>query len=257
MFTDLNRGPEVKKVILLYLFICLAGRSGFAQADWPIKGGVFESGSNKRISGVTITNLRTQQARLSDEQGLFSIPAQMGDTLQFTLEGYSQAIHSVASRFDIVINMIPVIRLDEVTVTGRTRKDEMEDIMRDYRKQGTFYKGKPPPLSYIFTPVTALYELLGRTPRNARRFQNYINNELEQQVIDKKFNRSVVSKYTGLTGDDLTNFMAWYRPSYDKAQLWNEYDIIDYLRRSMEQFEKDGRPVMQGLPKLEIPPQEK
>src|SRR5690606_12573122 len=114
------------------------------------------------------------------------------------------------------------------------------------------YNGKPPPLSYVFTPVTALYELLGRTPRNARRFQNYMNNELEQQVIDRKFNRAVVAKYTGLAGDDLTNFMAWYRPSYDRAQHWNEYDIINYLQRSMEQFEKDGRPVMQGLPKLEI-----
>jgi hypothetical protein len=248
----------VRRIIqLIYIGICFAGHACFAQTDWTIKGGVFESGGNKRISSVTVTNLRTQQIRLSDEKGLFAIPAQMGDTLRFTKEGYSQAIMPISSRFDIVINMMPVIRLDEITITGRSRKEEMEEVMRDYRKQGTFYNGKPPPLSYIFTPVTALYELLGRTPRNARRFQNYMNNELEQQVVDRKFNRSVVTKYTGLEGDDLANFMAWYRPSYDKAQYWNEYDIIDYLKRSLEQFEKDGRPVMQGLPKLEIPPQEK
>lgn len=246
-----------KTGILLSIILLASAFISFAQENGTIKGGVFENGTSKRIGNAAVLNKTTGQVQLTDDRGLFSIGAKVGDTLSISSDGYSTGIMPVTSRFDIIINLSPVITLDEVTVIGKNKKQQMEDAMSDYRKQGTFYNGKPPALSYIFTPVTALYELLGRTPRNARRFQNYMNTEMEQQVVDQKFNRSIVAKHTGLKDEELTNFMSWYRPSFDKAQYWNEYDVVDYLKKSLQQFKKDGRPAAPALPKLEIPPQEK
>ena len=39
--------------------------------------------------------------------------------------------------------MEPVINLNEVTVKGQTKRQELSEVMSDYRKQGTFYDGKP------------------------------------------------------------------------------------------------------------------
>ncbi|SEN99208.1 hypothetical protein SAMN05216436_1282 [bacterium A37T11] len=238
--------------------ICVAIVSkGLAQQNTTLKGGVFEQKTNLRISGATISNQKTGQTQLTDDRGLFSIKAQIGDTLRIFKEGYAENQVALTSLSDVIINLTPVIALDEVTVVGKNKNQEMQDIMNDYRKKGTFYNGKPPVLSYIFTPITALYELFGRTPRNARNFQKYMNNEVQQQVVDQKFNKEIVAQHTGLSGEDLTNFMAWYRPSFEKAQYWNEYDVIDYLQKSLAQFNKDKRPKAESLPKLEIPPQHK
>ncbi len=243
-------------VCILYISVTIVS-VGFAQRADTLKGGVFENATSKRIGGASILNKKTGQIQLTDDRGLFSIKAQIGDTLSIYKDGYGVNILPVRSLEDIIINLTPVIALDEVTVVGRSKRQEMQDIMDDYRKQGTFYNGKPPALSYIFTPITALYELFGRTPRNARNFQKYMNNEVQQQVVDQKFNKEVVAKHTGLSGEDLTNFMAWYRPSFDQAQYWNEYDVVNYLQKSLLQFNKDGRPKAQSLPKLDIQPQEK
>ena len=79
----------------------------------------------------------------------------------------------------------------------------MDELREQYRKKGSYYAGKPPLLSYIFQPLTALYELVGKTPGQARRFNAYYNTELQQSEIDRRFNSYNIRTITGLEGIDL------------------------------------------------------
>ena len=78
--------------------------------------------------------------------------------------------------------------------------------------------------------------------------------ELAETDVDRKFSRTRIEELTGLEGDDLTNFMIWYRPSFEKAQYWGEYDITAYIVQSFKKFDRDGRPAAPKLPKLEAEP---
>ncbi len=241
--------------ILLLISILLLPAWLYAQESGVIRGIVVEAGTSKRLGSVTVTNQHTGQATASGSLGTFEIRATVGDSLVATLMGYEIAVTEVKTLSDILIDMRPgSILLEQVDVSRMSKEAELRDAMRGYRKQGVYFDGKPPALAYIFNPITSLYELLGRTPRNARRFGDYMERELAETEVDRKFSRGKIQELTGLEGDDLTNFMIWYRPSYEKAQYWAEYDITAYIVQSWKQFDRDGRPAAPKLPKLGAEP---
>lgn len=244
----LNKIALFISMLMLPTWLC-------AQESGIVRGIVVEAGSSKRLGSVTITNKNTGQASASGSLGTFEIWASVGDSLVATIMGYQTATTEVKTLSDILIDMNPgSILLEQVDVNRMSKEAELRDVMRGYRKQGVYFDGKPPALAYIFNPITSLYELFGRTPRNARRFSNYMEKELAETEVDQKFSRSKIRELTGLSGDDLTNFMIWYRPSYEKAQYWGEYDITAYIVQSFKQFDRDGRPAAPKLPKLEADP---
>ena len=157
----------------------------------------------------------------------------------------------LSSDRDLVIHLAKTIQLEEVNITAQTKKQELDEIKNQYRKKGSYYGGKPPLLSYIFTPITALYELLGKTPGQARRFNRYYYMELEQSEIDRRFNFYTIKPLTNYQGKDLQNFLDIYRPRYEQLSKWNDYDLLNYIKQSATAFEAAGRPTATVLPPLQ------
>lgn len=215
-----------------------------------VQGLVMEKSGASRLANVSVYNKKTGAQVLSNELGLFQITASAGDTLLLVKTGYADILKPLLSTTDLVLQMQRVIELDEVKVTGQSKKEELDEYRAQYRKKGSFYGGKPPLLAYVFQPVTALYELLGKTPNQARRFNLFYLKELEHTEIDRRFNSFAVGKLTGLTDTDLKNFMVVYRPDYENLSRMDEYAFINYVKQSLEAFNKSGRP--KGL--LSLPP---
>ncbi|MEJ7691413.1 hypothetical protein [Daejeonella sp.] len=221
-----------------------------SRAQNTVQGLVIEKSGISRIANVSVINKKNGARVLSNELGMFKIAASVGDTLILSKYGYSDIVKPLISMTDLILQMQRVIELDEVRVTGQSKKEELDEYRDQFRKKGSFYGGKPPLLAYVFQPVTALYELLGKTPNQARRFNLFYLKELEQTEIDRRFNSFAVSKITELTDTDLKNFMASYRPDYESLSRMDEYAFINYVKRSLETFNKSGRP--KGL--LSLPP---
>jgi len=215
-----------------------------------VKGIIYEQGTPSRVGEVTVVNKATRLRVRTNFMGEFTIPATSGDTLYFSKEGYADFSLPLKSTKDVVIQLIRFKQLAEVTITAPTKKEELDEVMQGYRKKGSYYHGKPPVLAYIFKPLTALYELLGRTPRQAKRFYNYYETELEQSEIDRRFNRSFVKSITRLPETDLSNFMDQYRPQYRQLKSWNEYDLMNFIAVSLKDFNEKGRPAAEKLPDL-------
>lgn len=220
-------------VLMLVLFQSAAL---YAQAEFQIKGVVLERGTKDRIASAQIINKRNKFNVISDNLGIFQIKGLVGDTLLIVKSTYSDAEVRIIDTKDVVVYLTGGNLLKEVVITGETKKQELDGLKRDYRNKGSFYQGKPPFLSFIFTPLTAVYELFGRTPKNARRFGKYYTNELEQTHIDGFFNEFSVKKHTNLEGKELEDFMLNYRPEYEKAKNWAEYDAIKYIRDSYKNY---------------------
>lgn len=216
-----------------------------------VQGLVIEKSGVSRIANVSVINRRNGARVLSNELGLFKISASAGDTLVLSKSGYSDIVKPLLSMTDLVLQMQRVIELDEVKVTGQSKREELDEYRDQFRKKGSYYGGKPPLLAYVFQPVTALYELLGKTPNQARRFNLFYLKELEQTEIDRRFNSSAVSSITGLMDADLKNFLVSYRPDYESLSRMDEYAFINYIKRSLETFNKSGRPKgLLSLPAL-------
>lgn len=230
-------------IFKLFLFITplLIASAALAQQTFEIRGAVIKKGTDQRLPLVAVTNTRTKQMILTGDLGDFNIKANWGDTLSFALKDYSEQRLPVTSAATMLVYLLPTIELKEVTVHGgKTRAEEMQDVMNGYKSKGLYYNGKPPVLASIASPLTGLHELFSKDAKNARHFEAYMKRENEQTVINKKYNKSLVKQITNLSDEDVENFMLIYQPSYDQVQKWNDYEIISYIKRSLEDFKQNG-----------------
>lgn len=222
--------------IFFFLLFTWGSMSALYAQDFSLGGAIFERGTSNRIAGAQVINKKTGINVLSSDFGLFQIKAKVGDTILVIKSGYSDTESAVVSDKDVIIYLNGGRTLKEVNIKGQSKRQELNDLKRDYRDKGSFYQGKPPFLAFLFKPLTAVYELLGRTPKNARRFGRFYETELQQTQIDGFFNEYLIQKNTDLKGADLEKFMLDYRPEYDKAKNWAEYDAIKYIRDSYKKY---------------------
>ncbi|RNL55164.1 hypothetical protein [Pedobacter jejuensis] len=220
------------------ILLCLITISSIVNAqDFIVKGVVLEKGSNVRVALASITNLRTKTGVTSNDLGMFQLKAAIGDTLQIGKTYLNDQRILVLGRQDILIYMIRgSTTLNEVTILGSTKKQDLADIKRDFQSKGVFNGGKSSFLSAVFNPINGLYNLIGKDPKNARRFSRYADNEIKQSQIDVYFNPSIIKNNTELRGDTLEKYMIDYRPEFQKAQYWNSYDYIKYIKESSKKF---------------------
>ncbi|WP_316816632.1 hypothetical protein [Pedobacter nyackensis] len=222
-------------ILLFCAFFLSATPAVFAQ-DFVLGGVVFEKGTSNRIAGAEIANKRSGFKVASNDFGLFQIKAIAGDTLLVTKRDFSDAEVVVTGSKDMIVYLERGRMLRQVDISGQSKKQELQELKRDYKNKGSFYQGKPPFLAFLFKPLTAVYELIGRTPKNARRFGRYYETELQQSQIDGFFNEFLIQNNTDLKGQDLEKFMLDYRPEYEKAKNWTQYDAIKHIRDSYRKY---------------------
>ncbi|WP_316750110.1 hypothetical protein [Pedobacter gandavensis] len=210
--------------------------SAFSQQEFILRGVVKERGTNVRIQNAQVINKRNGYTVFTTDLGLFQLKSAVGDSLLVIKKDYSDGEAGVFTTADLTIYLNKGMNLEEVKIIGQTKRQELTDIKREFKNKGSFYQGKPPLLAYIFQPLTAMYELFGRTPKNARRFGKYYDNEIKQTQVDGVFNESLIQSHTDLKGKELEEFMLNYRPDYEKTQNWAEYDAIKYIRDSYKQY---------------------
>jgi hypothetical protein len=226
------------KIFIIILFFVSFLMQAHAQPTFVVRGVISRSVSVERIAQVLITNLRSRDIKMSDELGWFSIDATVGDTLLFNKLNYTDQKIVITAKADIPVYMQPVIVLDQVTINGQTKRQELNEVMGDYRKQGIYYNGKPPVLSFLSSPLTGIYELFGKGPSNARRFAHFSKGELEYAEVRRRYNVALVARVTNTSDTVAKKFMEYYTPSYEDLKGWNDYELIKHIRTSYEYYDK-------------------
>lgn len=243
--------------LLSFIFLFFLGADVYAQQIQRISGMVYEKGTSLRLPEVNVRNLRTNKSVVSNSFGVFLIEASVGDSLSFSKIGYSEAKTLIADLKDFYVELQPGIRLETVIIERKTKEAELNDAMRDYGKKGVYNGGNNKFGTYLASPATALYNLFGREAKNAKRFSRFLDNEKKQLEVDKVFSKEAVREITKLDGKNLDSFMRIYRPSYDMVENWQHYDFLEYVQRSLADFDKNGRPEGLVLPDIKVKTQEK
>ena len=229
----------MKRLVISLFTLCFlhfAPCSSLLAQDFKLNGVVFDKESKQRVALAEISNKRNKYSVGSNDIGIFTVKASIGDTLIIIKRGFNDQEVVVKSASDLIIYLNRGISLKTVEIKGESKKQTLDAIKRDFKNKGSFYAGKPSFLSFLFTPLTAIYELVGRTPKNARRFSRYYVTEMQQSHIDAFFNKSIISSNTGLTGKALDNFMINYRPDYEQSRNWNTYDGLKWIKESYKKY---------------------
>lgn len=243
------------KIAILFPVLFFFVQMGAAQVtDLPkVSGLVLEKSTGGRLADVNVINLKTNRKVTSNNFGVFYIDAMVGDSLSVSKVGYGSIKLVLYTLDDLVLELQPGMHIETVVIARKTRQQEMEDILKDYEKKGIYNGGKNKVGTYLNSPATALYNLFGREAKNMKRFEKYMDREVNEMAVDRIFTKSVVAEHTGLDGEALQNFMEIYRPSYELSKNWGQYDLLNYISTSFKSWDAQGRPVPVKLPKLEIP----
>ena len=70
-------------------------------------------------------------------------------------------------------------------------------------------------------------------------FQQRLVEDEQDKSIDHRFTHYIVTKITGLTGDEEDTFMFRYRPSYQFTQWSSDYVFYDYIKHSYLQYQAE------------------
>lgn len=180
---------------------------------------------------------------MSDELGSFHIDAAIGDSLVFRKLDYAPQTLLVINANDLSIFLQPIITLNEVTIKDYSQRQELNNTLDKYRKVGGYTTLSPSAWSVVNSPLTGLYEMFGKTPGRARKFQEYSKQEIEHTAVSKRYNKQLVKQVTSIPDTELDAFMLAFTPSYEDIKVWSDYDIIKYIKKSFEYF-KDNKETL-------------
>lgn len=244
---------NLQNIVILLLFFAIVPT---AIAQKKIEGIVSDFHTKQRISKVTIRNVRTNEEVYNNTKGEFSILAEKGDALIATSREYFPDT--------VVVSISPVILfhlkresiyIDEVSVVAKKDPDEiLKKAKTDYEK--AFRLSESGDLFSVGQngaglSINSIYSLFSREAKNAKRLKKLIENDYKDNVIEYKFSTQLVSRTTGLTGDELDKFRRIFKPSYFFIISCTQYELTNYIKDCYQKYQKNpSRYFIEPLPTI-------
>lgn len=243
-------------VYILLFFVSFVPYSLLAQRQ--LEGIVLDRDSKDRLGEVLIYNLTSKKKVFNNHRGEFRIQVDDADTLVFLKYGFFSDTLSVSGKDVLIHSMLrDYTQIEPVDVYARkSPEDVLEQAKKDYDKA---YKLADPGSLLSVGPtgaglsIGALYSLISKEARNAKRFTEYMNTVYQENVIDSKFTPDLVQSLVGLQGQQLHNFMVRFRPSYEFVMRASHYELTEYIKSKYDLFKilPDLRPLPE-LPRVDF-----
>ena len=236
----------MKKLSLLSLFLVLFSMLFAQRVEY--KSAIYDGINFSPIEGANIYNFSTKEYTFSDKNGSFSIFVKKNDTIIISKSIYKQAIY-VISQEDIknqiteyylyykaiLLKTVDVHALNpsyegfkrdlaniQVPESMNTKLSEWEKRNIEYAEKGANILRN----TKLASPITLLYNKFSKKMQTKALYYEMVQYEEEIDKIPEKYSREIVSKATGLTGEEILNFMVFCRFSYYDLVRWSEIEII-------------------------------
>lgn len=213
--------------LLLALAWCVA-----LQAQTQLKGTAYDADTRSKMKLVFVNNLTQKAVDHTGQRGDFKVKAEMGDLVVFTCPGYQSDTLIVEDLSAVVVVLKPrLIVLDEVVVKANVSKKK-EDIKSEYA--GAYSAASTSVLSK--DGGLSLTNLFSKQSQQKRAFRKFIDVELNEKTIDRRFNRTLVSDLTKIRGQVLEDYMSFFRPTYSEISKMDDAQLRDYIINSYNEY---------------------
>ncbi|MCZ4225499.1 hypothetical protein [Pedobacter rhodius] len=241
------------KLIFFLLFAVPFG----ALAQSSVTTGTIYDFSKKSASlpGVTIRNLNNKKVTSASASGKFTIAANTGDLLEFSLVGYVTDTLYLTSLLPKTIYMVERNNnLSDVDITGVKINKEILNPDPQAEKYALLGTGGNLNRKKMTDKVGGLSLNLGygKYKRQQRKEAELEERDQYLMEIDQNFNEKIIGNLLKLEGQDLKNFIIMYRPSVQKVQSERPFKYPYYIVQAYHAWLKlsPAERKMQELPDL-------
>lgn len=192
---------------------------------------------------------------LTDEGGRYKIEVKETDSVWFsylnkpTLKFPVNKIYN-ADQFDIALHVtIPILK--EVVIRPRNYKLDSLQNRLDYAKvfnwekpglKATLGTGLNPSVGFDLDEIIRMFQF--RKNKSMTAFRERLLQEEREKFIDHRFNKALVLRLTGLTGEERDLFMQRFRPTYEFCISTGEYDFQAWIKECFEKYKlQKSRPL--------------
>ncbi len=256
----------MKKLFLALLVFSTTFISGKAQTDSleiRLAGIIRATVPGEQTPFVHIINLRTGKGVISDSVGIFRTKLYKTDSLLFRCLGFEDSfiqlpdsIHSTICFMEVILSptsynlgVVDIFALSrenqfrydfinlppdknawekQIIIPGVTRSD-----YQWMRKEEKFN-----PKKTFNGPISALYFKFSDEGKSLMKLAELLDEDEKQELINKKFNKKLLSEFTNYSGEKLDRFYQFINFSQQYLLENNAYDIFIKVKAKMEEFEK-------------------
>lgn len=253
-----------KCFLLFWLLAIIAGNSNLrAQVLLPVPDSlrvinfrVTDYYSHEPIGLAHVMNITQKKGCISDLLGYFSIPFKLGDSLSITAIGYHTKHVLNWGQFNkdtlfYELTLTPkVYQIEEVKISRfstydrflrefanlkltKTRVTEQQEVIQLYFLKIT--KG----LNLRNLPQPTMGLSFGKDwyQKQNEKVAEAIEKDRKKRIADRKFNAGIVSSLTGLTGNELQEFMEYLKFDENYILTSTDYEIRERILDRFKEFE--------------------
>ncbi len=239
----------MKSIVLLISFLVLCFPSKTQENN--VQKVVFRlicSETNGPVSFAHVYNESKRFGTISDSTGKFEITASVDDTLIFIALGYLGKYYIVQPAdfrsLDTIFLGIRAYKIEEINLTfPRTYKQFKNELLvinpdknRVMPELPRYNKYKTPYLLdenriysadfLIAHPISGLYYRYSKVEKSKRKVWRLQQEEMKRARVEEKFNRTIAAEISGLSGNELTEFIGFCNFSFDYLFTARPYDIL-------------------------------
>ena len=198
-------------------------------------------GESKPLNGATVKNINLNMLAISGDEGAFTLKLNNGDTVVTSYLGFKTDTLVFYEQNSLLITLKPLTnKIGEVVIKGfkispleKLRKNQ-EDYKQIYRigdDSHMFNALGGFGFAGFAISIDALYSHFSRAGKNARKLQKTLVRDYYADIVDSRFTKDLVTKYTGYEGQQLDQFMIDNRPTYEFIKYASEYDVIKFIQK--------------------------
>lgn len=215
-------------------------------AQSQLKGKIYFALSDSAISSVTVYNKNLNVRTMSAIDGSYSIQAQVGNLIFFSISGFIP--DTVKVEFSMLLTPYNVnlekqiITLETATVISSYSADSLQrriEYQKIFAKQPgiTGFNAPEKGFGVVFSPLS----FFSKEARQKRVLKKRLLKQEQEDYIDRIFSVEWVAKLTGLKDDSLRLFIYGYRPGYKFCRKADRQAMLLYISDKLKEFRKPGK----------------
>ena len=229
---------------------------------YMIQGSILTDDAHEAIPMAQIINKTHRHEINSDTLGGFSIRAGLNDTLFISALGYYPREIIVKDSLIWQSGYLKIYLNEEVNDLGEIdiqtlgtyedfkykvlhlqlepniNEELIESLKQSLQKELGLRTGSSGAL-VIGSPISALYNTFSKEGKSIAHYKKQLAEEMVWKEVRKKYNRDIVTRVTGLTGDSLDKFMVFCSIDVQYVLLASEYDVIKKVNDCFDIFKQD------------------
>lgn len=220
----------------------------FAEDMINVKGQLIDAITKEGVGYAQIINMRVRGGTMADALGNFSIQADPSDTLTFKSLSYkdrkvpvSEIIGSGKETAKIALSPIRIL-LGEVAVESSGPKVNMtgipvgKSVSVPVELRSDYFASKPSTLTAVFKPMSFLAYHFSKEEKEKRATLTAIRSERDWRILSLVYNKDVIQRVSGFTGDGLEDFMLFCNAFNALPINATSYDVEKRIRELMVEY---------------------